>query len=213
LLIDSDSHQRLSASALLVKVKQILRKNNVIDEIKEDAQERMAKSIEALKNNLNKIRTGRAHASLLDNIVVDYYGMETPLNQVGNISVPDARNLSITVFDKGMISAVEKAIMKSDLGLNPQSNGTLIRIPLPPLTEERRKDLVKVVRGEAEGGKVAIRNIRRDANSDFKSLLKEKEISEDEHHQAEDAIQKITDTFVKQVDELLANKETELMEI
>ena len=213
MLIDSDSHQRLSASALLVKVKQILRKNNVIDEIKEDAQERMAKSIEALKNNLNKIRTGRAHASLLDNIVVDYYGMETPLNQVGNISVPDARNLSITVFDKGMISAVEKAIMKSDLGLNPQSNGTLIRIPLPPLTEERRKDLVKVVRGEAEGGKVAIRNIRRDANSDFKSLLKEKEISEDEHHQAEDAIQKITDTFVKQVDELLANKETELMEI
>jgi ribosome recycling factor len=185
----------------------------VIDEIIEDAQDRMEKSIESLKGSLNKIRTGRAHASLLDNITVDYYGMETPLSQVGNISVPDARNLSVTIFDKGMIAAVEKAIMKSDLGLNPQSNGSLIRIPLPPLTEERRKDLVKVVRGEAEGGKIAIRNIRRDANSDFKSLLKDKEISEDEHHQAEDSIQKVTDVFVKQVDELLAKKETELMEI
>lgn len=185
----------------------------MIDEIIEDAQDRMAKSIESLKISLNKVRTGRAHASLLDNISVDYYGMETPLNQVGNISVPDARNLSITVFDKGMIAAVEKAIMKSDLGLNPQSNGSLIRIPLPPLTEERRKDLVKVVRGEAEGGKIAIRNIRRDANSDFKSLLKDKEISEDEHHQAEDSIQKVTDIFVKQVDDILAKKEAELMEI
>lgn len=185
----------------------------MINEIKQDAQERMAKSIESLKGSLNKVRTGRAHASLLDNISVDYYGMETPLNQVGNISVPDARNLSITIFDKGMIAAVEKAIMKSDLGLNPQSNGTLIRIPLPPLTEERRKDLVKVVRGEAENGKIAIRNIRRDANSDIKSLQKEKEISEDEQHQAEDEIQKITDTFVKQVDELLVKKEAELMEI
>ena len=185
----------------------------MIDEIKEDAQERMGKSLESLKISLNKVRTGRAHASLLDNITVDYYGMATPLNQVGNISVPDARNLSITIFDKGMISAVEKAIMKSDLGLNPQSNGTLIRIPLPPLTEERRKDLVKVVRAETEGGKVAIRNIRRDANSDFKSLLKDKDISEDESHQAEDAIQKLTDVFVKQVDEILHKKEAELMEI
>ena len=185
----------------------------MINEIKQDAQERMAKSIDSLKSSLNKVRTGRAHASLLDNIRVDYYGMETPLSQVGNISVPDARNLSITVFDKGMITAVEKAIMKSDLGLNPQSNGTLIRIPLPPLTEERRKDLVKVVRGEAEGGKIAIRNIRRDANSDIKALQKEKEISEDEQHQAEDEIQKVTDTYVKQVDELLIKKESELMEI
>ena len=185
----------------------------MIEEIKQDAQDRMGKSIDSLKISLNKVRTGRAHASLLDNISVDYYGMETPLNQVGNITVPDARNLAIMVFDKGMISAVEKAIMKSDLGLNPQSNGTLIRIPLPPLTEERRKDLVKVVRGEAEGGKVAIRNIRRDANSDYKSLLKDKEISEDEHRLAEEAIQQITDLFVKQVDELLVKKETELMEI
>ncbi|WP_426357958.1 ribosome recycling factor [Pseudocolwellia sp. HL-MZ19] len=185
----------------------------MINEIKEDAQDRMGKSIDALKSSLAKIRTGRAHASLLDNISVDYYGMETPLNQVGNISVPDARNLAITVFDKGMISAVEKAILKSDLGLNPQSNGTLIRIPLPPLTEERRKDLVKVVRGEAEGGKIAIRNIRRDANSDYKSLLKDKEISEDEHHQAEDDIQKVTDIYIKQVDDILTSKEAELMEI
>nr|WP_247741848.1 ribosome recycling factor [Endozoicomonas sp. G2_1] len=173
----------------------------------------MAKSIEALKTNLNKVRTGRAHPSLLDNISVEYYGMDTPLNQVGNVSVPDARTLAITVFDKGMIGAVEKAILASDLGLNPSSQGTLIRIPLPPLTEERRKDLVKVVRGEAENGKIAIRNVRRDANSSIKSLQKEKEISEDEMHQAEDEVQKITDTFVKQVDELLADKEKELMEI
>ncbi len=185
----------------------------MINEIKEDAQDRMGKSVEALKNTLVKIRTGRAHASLLDSISVDYYGMETPLNQVGNISVPDARTIAITVFDKGMIGAVEKSILKSDLGLNPQSNGTLIRIPLPPLTEERRKDLVKVVRGEAENGRIAVRNIRRDANSDYKSLLKDKEISEDEHHQAEDEIQKITDLFIKQVDDILTAKEAELMEI
>lgn len=185
----------------------------MINEIKEDAQERMGKSIDALKSNLNKVRTGRAHPSLLDNISVEYYGMDTPLNQVGNISVPDARTLAVTVFDKSMIGAVEKAILSSDLGLNPASQGTLIRIPLPPLTEERRKDLVKVVRGEAEGGKIAIRNIRRDANSDVKALLKEKEISEDEAHQAEDEIQKITDGFVKKVDEILTEKEAELMEI
>jgi ribosome recycling factor len=185
----------------------------VINEIKEDAQERMSKSIDALKSNLNKVRTGRAHRSLLDNIVVEYYGMDTPLNQVGNISTPDARTLAITVFDKGMIGAVEKAILKSDLGLNPSSQGTLIRIPLPPLTEERRRDLVKVVKGEAENAKVAIRNIRRDANSDVKSLNKEKEISDDEMHQSEDEIQKITDRFVKQVDGVLADKEKELMEI
>lgn len=185
----------------------------MIEEIKSDAQDRMGKSIEALKSSLNKVRTGRAHASLLDNITVEYYGVDTPLNQVGNISVPDARTIAVTVFDKGMIGAVEKAIMASDLGLNPSSQGTLIRIPLPPLTEERRKDLVKVVKGEGENGKIAIRNIRRDANSDVKSLNKEKEISDDEMHQAEDEIQKITDKFVKQVDEILADKEAELMEI
>ena len=185
----------------------------MINEIKEDAQDRMGKSIDSLRSNLNKVRTGRAHRSLLDNIVVAYYGMDTPLSQVGNISTPDARTLAITVFDKSMIGAVEKAILKSDLGLNPSSQGTLIRIPLPPLTEERRRDLVKVVKGEAENAKVAIRNIRRDANSDIKSLNKEKEVSDDEMHQAEDEIQKITDVYVKQVDAVLADKEKELMEI
>lgn len=185
----------------------------MIEEIKQDAEERMSKSIEALKNNLNKVRTGRAHTSLLDNISVEYYGVDTPLNQVGNVSIPDARTIAVTVFDKSMIAAVEKAIMASDLGLNPSSQGTLIRIPLPPLTEERRKDLVKVVKGEAENGKIAIRNIRRDANSDIKSLNKEKEISDDEMHQAEDEVQKITDTYVKQVDSILSDKEAELMEI
>jgi len=185
----------------------------VINEIKKDAQERMGKSIDALKTSLNKVRTGRAHTSLLDNITIEYYGSDTPLNQVGNISIPDARTIAITVFDKSMISAVEKAIMSSDLGLNPMSQGTLIRIPLPPLTEERRRELVKVVKNEGENGKIAIRNIRRDANSDIKSLNKEKEISDDEMHQAEDDIQKITDTYVKKVDEILADKEAELMEI
>ena len=185
----------------------------MINEIKEDAQERMGKSVESLKTNLNKVRTGRAHPSLLDNITIEYYGSPTPLNQVGNVSVPDARTLAVTVFDKSMIGAVEKAILSSDLGLNPSSQGTLIRIPLPPLTEERRKDLVKVVRGEAENGKIAIRNIRRDANSDIKSLNKEKEISDDEMHQAEDEVQKITDAYIKQVDGILGDKEKELMEI
>ncbi|MDO6426732.1 ribosome recycling factor [Thalassotalea sp. 1_MG-2023] len=185
----------------------------MIEEIKQDAQERMKKSIDSLKNSLNKVRTGRAHASLLDNITIEYYGVDTPLNQVGNVSVPDARTIAVTVFDKSMISAVEKAIMSSDLGLNPSSQGTLIRIPLPPLTEERRKDLVKVVKGEGENGKIAIRNIRRDANSDIKSLNKEKEISDDEMHQSEDEVQKITDIYIKQVDEILADKEAELMEI
>lgn len=185
----------------------------MINEIKQSAQERMGKSIDSLKTNLNKIRTGRAHPSLLDNITIEYYGMDTPLNQVGNVSVADARTLAITVFDKSMISAVEKAILSSDLGLNPSSQGTLIRIPLPPLTEERRKDLVKVVRGEAENGKIAIRNIRRDSNSDLKSLNKEKEISDDELRQSEDEIQKITDEYVKQVDVILGEKEKELMEI
>ncbi|GLT15605.1 ribosome recycling factor [Vibrio algivorus] len=185
----------------------------MINEIKQDAQERMAKSVEALKNNLSKIRTGRAHPSILQNISVEYYGAPTPLNQVANIIAEDARTLAITVFDKELTPMVEKAIMKSDLGLNPMSAGTVIRVPLPPLTEERRKDLVKIVRGEAEGGRVAVRNIRRDANADFKALLKDKEISEDEDRKAQDEIQKITDAAVKNIDELLAVKEKELMEV
>lgn len=185
----------------------------MINEIKKDAQERMAKSVEALKNNLSKIRTGRAHPSILQNISVEYYGAATPLNQVANIIAEDARTLAITVFDKELTPMVEKAIMKSDLGLNPMSAGTVIRVPLPPLTEERRKDLVKIVRSEAEGGRVAVRNIRRDANADLKALLKDKEISEDEDRKAQDEIQKITDVAVKNIDDLLAVKEKELMEV
>ncbi|MBD1572320.1 MULTISPECIES: ribosome recycling factor [Vibrio] len=185
----------------------------MINEIQKDAQERMHKSVEALKSNLSKIRTGRAHPSILQNISVEYYGAPTPLNQVANIIAEDARTLAITVFDRELTQAVEKAIMKSDLGLNPMSAGTVIRVPLPALTEERRKDLVKIVRAEAEGGRVAVRNIRRDANGDFKSLLKDKEISEDEDHKAQDEIQKITDVAIKNIDDLLAVKEKELMEV
>ena len=185
----------------------------VINEIKKDAQERMDKSVEALRNSLQKIRTGRAHPSLLSGISVEYYGAPTPLTQVANVIAEDARTLAITVFDKTLTPLVEKAIMTSDLGLNPMSAGTVIRVPLPPLTEERRKDLVKIVRGEAEGGRVAIRNIRRDANSDLKALLKDKEISEDEDRKAQDEIQKLTDAAVKNVDEVLATKEKELMEV
>ncbi len=185
----------------------------MINEILQDSKTRMEKSVEALKNQLSKIRTGRAHPSLLDGIQVSYYGSDTPLRQVANVSAEDARTLMITVFDRSMIQAVEKAIMQSDLGLNPIGAGTSIRVPLPPLTEERRKDLVKVVRGEAEGARVAVRNIRRDANADLKALLKDKEISEDDERRASDEIQKITDVWVKKVDEVLAVKEKELMAV
>jgi ribosome recycling factor len=185
----------------------------MIEEIQADAKERMGKSIEALKQELGKIRTGRAHASLLDHIRVDYYGSEVPLSQVANVSVEDSRTLTVSPWEKPMVQVIEKAIMTSDLGLNPSSAGTVIRIPMPPLTEERRKDLVRVVRSEAEGARVAIRNIRRDANGDFKDLLKEKEISEDDERRAEDDIQKLTNQFVEQIDKLLAAKEAELMEI
>ncbi len=185
----------------------------MINDIQKHASERMQKSVDALGTQLSKIRTGRAHPSLLDGIQVSYYGADTPLNQVGNVTIEDNRTLAITVFDKSLTQAVEKAIMASDLGLNPMSAGTVIRVPLPPLTEERRKDLIKIVRGEVEGGRIAVRNIRRDANSDVKSLLKEKEISEDEQRQSEDEIQKITDKFIKEMDALLTAKEAELMEI
>ncbi|WP_298440494.1 ribosome recycling factor [uncultured Ferrimonas sp.] len=185
----------------------------MIDEIKQDAQERMAKSVDATRNQFSKIRTGRAHPSLLNGITVSYYGAETPLNQVGNVTTEDSRTLAVTVFDRSMIQAVEKAIMASDLGLNPSSAGAVLRIPLPALTEERRKDLVKVVRGEAEAGRVAIRNIRRDANGDIKGLEKEKEISEDDARRGEDEIQKLTDKFVKEIEVILGDKEKELMEV
>ena len=185
----------------------------MIEEIQEDARTRMGKSIEAMKQGLSKIRTGRAHTSLLDHIKVDYYGSEVPLAQAANITVEDSRTLMVSPWEKTMVQVIEKAIMKSDLGLNPNTAGTSIRIPMPPLTEERRKDMVRIVRSEAEATRVAIRNIRRDANSDFKDLLKEKEISEDDERHAQDAIQKLTDHFVDKVDKLLAEKESELMEI
>ncbi|WP_088331656.1 ribosome recycling factor [Lacimicrobium sp. SS2-24] len=185
----------------------------MLNEINKDAQERMNKCISALKSQLGKIRTGRAHPSLLDSIMVSYYGADTPLNQVANVVAEDARTLALTVFDKSATQAVEKAIMQSDLGLNPMSAGTVIRIPMPPLTEERRKDFIKVVRAEAEQSRVAIRNIRRDANSDIKDLVKEKEIGEDEGRSAEEGIQKLTDEYVGKIDQLLADKEKELMEI
>jgi ribosome recycling factor len=185
----------------------------MINEITEDAETRMKKSIESLKTDLTKIRTGRAHPSILDHISIDYYGGKVPLNQVGNVSIEDARTLSISVWESPLVPVIEKAIMTSDLGLNPMSAGTVIRVPMPPLTEERRKDLVKVVKGEGEGAKIAIRNIRRDANSDFKILQKEKEISEDEEHRAQGNIQKLTDTYVKQVEAEIDKKESELMEV
>ncbi len=185
----------------------------MLNEIKKDAETRMGKSIESLKTDLAKIRTGRAHTSLLDTIMVPYYGSNVPLSQVANVSVSDARTLTVSPWEKDMVAAIEKAIMSSDLGLNPSTVGTTMRIPLPPLTEERRKDLIKVVRKEGEGAKVAVRNIRRDALGDVKSLLKDKDISEDDDRKTADQIQKITDKKVAEIDELLKVKEKELMEI
>ena len=184
----------------------------MLEDIKKDADVRMGKSVEALRNELTKIRTGRAHTSLLDHITVEYYGSEVPLNQVGNVGVEDSRTLFITPYEKNMVPIVEKAIMNSDLGLNPATAGTVIRVPLPPLTEERRKDMIRVVRSEAENGRIAIRNIRRDALGDFKDLLKEKEVSEDDERRAAEAIQVLTDKHVAAVDAVLAEKEAELME-
>jgi ribosome recycling factor len=185
----------------------------MIEDILKDAGVRMKKSIEALKQSLGKVRTGRAHPSLLDHLRVEYYGSEVPISQVANIGVEDARTLTVTPWEKPMVQVVEKAILTSDLGLNPATAGTVIRIPMPPLTEETRRDLVKVVRQEGEATKVAIRNIRRDANGDFKDLLKEKEISEDEEHRAEEQIQKLTDQHIGEVDKVLEAKEAELMVI
>jgi len=185
----------------------------MIDDIQKDAATRMKKSVEALQTEFSKIRTGRAHTSLLDHIQVAYYGSDVPLSQVAKINVEDARMLSVAPWEKDMVKPVEKAIMASDLGLNPATAGTVIRIPMPAMTEERRKDLVRVVRAEAEGGRVAIRNIRRDANSDLKTLEKEKEISEDELRRAEDGIQKITDQYIADVERVLEGKEKELMEV
>jgi len=178
-----------------------------------DADQRMNKSVETLKHDLGKIRTGRAHTSLLDHITVDYYGSEVPINQVGNVNVLDARTLTINAWDKSAIPNIEKAILNSDLGLNPVTAGDVIRIPLPPLTEDRRKELIKVVRTEAEKAKVAIRNIRRDANHSFKEMVKDKSISEDEERRSEERIQKLTDDHIANIDKMIEAKESELMEI
>jgi len=183
----------------------------MINDIQQDASARMLKSIEALQKAFTKIRTGRAHPSLLDQISVSYYGTESQLSQVANVSVEDARTLKVTPWEKGMVQAIEKAIMSSGLGLNPATQGTVIRIPLPALTEERRRDLVKVVKNEAEQGRVSIRNIRRDANAAIKDALKDKLISEDDARQAEEKIQKLTDQFIKEVEKHLEEKEADLL--
>ena len=183
----------------------------MIEDIVKDANVRMGKSLEAFQKELAKIRTGRAHPSLLEHIVVSYYGVDTPLKQVATVNIEDARTLSIMPWEATMIGPVEKAIMKSDLGLNPVTAGNVIRVPMPPLTEERRKSLVKIVRNEAENAKVAVRNIRRDANSEFKEALKEKMITEDELRAGEERIQKATDEHVVIVDKYLGVKETDLM--
>ncbi|NBV75341.1 MAG: ribosome recycling factor [Methylococcaceae bacterium] len=183
----------------------------MISDIQQDASARMVKSIEALQKAFTKIRTGRAHPSLLDQITVSYYGQDSQLSQVANVSVEDSRTLKVVPWEKNLIQAIEKAIMSSGLGLNPATQGTVIRIPLPALTEERRRDLVKIVKNEAEQGRVAIRNIRRDANAAIKEALKEKEISEDDARQAEEKIQKLTDQYIKEVEKHLEEKEADLM--
>ena len=184
----------------------------MIQSIKKDARIRMGKTLDSLRTELAKIRTGRAHPSLLEHVQVDYYGSLVPISQAANVSIEDARTLAVTAWDKTMVQALEKAIMKSDLGLNPVTAGTIIRIPLPPLTEERRVSLGKVVHHEGENAKIAIRNIRRDANHHIKELLKSKDISEDDDHRAEQDIQQVTDTHVTQADEIVAVKEKELLE-
>ena len=185
----------------------------MLNEIKKDAQARMAKSIEALRHNLVKVRTGRANAGLVDSIKVNYYGSDMPLSQVASVSVADARSIVITPWEKQMVGAVEKALLASDLGLTPNTAGTVIRLNIPPLTEERRKDLTKVVHHEGEDAKVAIRNIRRDANHQVKELLKDKQITEDDASRSEQEIQKITDAAIKDVDEVVKAKEQELMAV
>ncbi|MET0580861.1 MAG: ribosome recycling factor [Pseudoxanthomonas sp.] len=185
----------------------------MLNEIKKDAQARMAKSIEALRHDLTKLRTGRATTALVDHLKVNYYGSDMPLTQVASVTVTDARSLTISPWEKQMVSAVEKAILASDLGLTPNTAGTVIRINIPALTEERRRDLSKHVHGEGENAKIAIRNIRRDANQQVKDLLKEKQITEDEERQTQDEVQKITDKAIKDVDEVVKAKEQELMSV
>ncbi|MGY1487811.1 ribosome recycling factor [Methylobacillus pratensis] len=185
----------------------------MIQDVKNTAEQKMQKSIEALKADLSKVRTGRAHTGLLDHVHVEYYGSMVAINQVASVSLGDARTLNVQAYEKNMTAKVEKAIRDADLGLNPATNGDVIRVPMPMLTEERRRDLVKVVRGEAENAKVAVRNVRRDANDALKKLVKDKEISEDDERRAQDDVQKLTDKFVAEIDKLLQTKETELMAV
>jgi ribosome recycling factor len=185
----------------------------MLDDIKKSADQKMHKSIEALKNDLAKVRTGRAHVGLLDHVMVEYYGSMVAVNQVANVNLGDARTINVQPYEKTMIAKVEKAIRDCDLGLNPATNGDVIRVPMPMLTEERRRDLTKIVRTEGEGAKVAIRNIRRDANDTFKKLVKDKEISEDDERRAQDEVQKMTDKAVAEVDSLLQTKEADLMAV
>jgi ribosome recycling factor len=184
----------------------------MLEDLKKDTTARMKKCIDAVRDSLRRLRTGRASTSLLEHITVDYYGTRVPLNQVGSVTVEDARTLVVTPWEKQMVPVVEKAILTSDLGLTPATAGTVIRVPLPPMTEQRRKDLVKVVRAEGENGKVSIRNVRREALSDIKELLKEREITEDDERKAHEEIQKLTDRFVAEVDTVLAAKEKEIMD-
>jgi ribosome recycling factor len=185
----------------------------MIADVKKSAEHKMQKTLETLKADLGKIRTGRPHTGILDHVMVDYYGSPMPINQVANVTLLDARTISVTPWEKKMVGAIEKAIRDSDLGLNPSSMGELIRVPMPALTEERRRDLIKVVRGEAENARVAVRNVRRDANGTLKDLLKEKEVSEDEERRAQEDIQKLTDRFIAEIDKVLQVKETDLMAI
>ena len=184
-----------------------------IKEITESTERKMQKGLEAARTSLSKIRTGRAHVGLLDHIHVDYYGTSTPLNQVANVTLLDARTLSVTVWEKNMATVVDKAIRDSDLGLNPQSQGTVIRVPMPPLSEERRREMVKIVKHEGENAKIAIRGLRREANAEFKELFKAKEISEDDDRRAQDDIQKMTDRYVAEIDKMLVAKEQEVMTV
>lgn len=185
----------------------------MINDIKKTAEEKMGKSVESLKTEFSKVRTGRAHAGILDHVKVDYYGSPMPISQVANVTVLDPHTLGVAPWEKKMAAAIEKAIRDSDLGLNPASMGELVRVPIPAMTEERRKELVKVVRGEAEGGKVAIRNIRRDAIAHLKDLLKNHEVSEDDERRAQEDIQKLTDKYIADVDKVLAEKEKDLMAV
>ncbi len=184
----------------------------MIEDIKKDAALRMSKSVDALKEEFKRLRTGRAQTGLLEHVTVDYYGSEVPISQAATVTVEDARTLTVSPWEKQMVAAIEKAILTSDLGLTPVSAGTVIRVPLPPMTEERRKELVRVVRNETESGRIAVRNIRRDALGDIKDLLKEKLITEDDDHRAHDEIQKLTDKFIAEMDGLLQEKEAEIME-